>query len=161
MSIDVSVVLPRLQFLHKGAGLVFSADDGFLEGLDDGGDFMLLMSFLGEDDRIGDLRNTLLGGGHSSRLSGGRSGLDVLGLAGTDDGGEVFASCVDIELGRVVVVNDFGVDESRFTHTIGTKKAQIRLKKFADLSVKEYAKLYLTSRVKDGAKLLLFCDICK
>ena len=126
MSIDVSVVLPRLQFLHKCAGFVFSADDGFLEGLDDGRDFMLLMSFLGEDDRIGDLRNTLLGGGHSSRLSGGRSGLDVLGLAGTDDGGEVFASCVDIELGGVVVVNDFGVDESRFTHTIGTKKAPIR-----------------------------------
>ena len=104
MSIDVSVVLPRLQFLHKCAGFVFSADDGFLEGLDDGRDFMLLMSFLGEDDRIGDLQNTLLGGGHSSRLSGGRSGLDVLGLAGTDNGGEVFASCVDIELGGVVVV---------------------------------------------------------
>ena len=43
MSIDVSVVLPRLQFLHKCAGFVFSADDGFLEGLDDGRDFMLLI----------------------------------------------------------------------------------------------------------------------
>lgn len=116
--VDIVVFLPRLQFLHKCAGLVFSVDDGFLEGLDDGGDFMLLMGFLGEDDRIGDLRNTLLGGS--------RSGGDVFGLAGTDDGGEVFASCVDIELGGVVVVNDFGVDESRFTHTIGTKKAQIR-----------------------------------
>ena len=128
LGVDIVVFLPRLQFPYKGAGLVFSVDDGFLEGLDDGGDFMLLMGFLGEDDRIGDLPNTLLGGAVTDflRLSGGRSGGDVLGLAGTDDGGEVFSTCVDIELGRVVVVNDFGVDESRFTHTIGTKKAQIR-----------------------------------
>ena len=54
--VDIVVFLPRLQFPYKGAGLVFSADDGFLEGLDDGGDFMLLMGFLGKDDRIGDLR---------------------------------------------------------------------------------------------------------
>ena len=56
LGVDIVVFLPRLQFLHKCAGLVFSVDDGFLEGLDDGGDFMLLMGFLGEDDRIGDLR---------------------------------------------------------------------------------------------------------
>ena len=56
LGVDIVVFLPRLQFLHKCAGLVFSVDDGFLEGLDDGGDFMLLMGFLGKDDRIGDLR---------------------------------------------------------------------------------------------------------
>ena len=56
VGVDIVVVLPRLQFLHKCAGLVFSADDGFLEGLDDNRDFMLLMGFLGEDDRIGDVR---------------------------------------------------------------------------------------------------------
>lgn len=109
MGVDIVVVLPRLQFLYKGAGFVFSTDDGFLEGLNDGGDFMLLMGFLGEDDRIGDVRIKF---GRNGR----RKRLDVLGLAGTDDGGEVFASCVDIELGGVVVVNDFGVDECRFAH---------------------------------------------
>lgn len=109
MGVDIVVFLPRLQFLYKGAGLVFSADDGFLEGLDDGGDFVFLPGFLGEDDRIGDVRIKF---GRNGRRKRG----DVLGLAGTDDGGEVFASCVDIELGGVVVVNDFGVDESRFTH---------------------------------------------
>ena len=56
LGVDIVVFLPRLQFPYKGAGLVFSADDGFLEGLDDVGDFMLLMGFLGKDDRIGDLR---------------------------------------------------------------------------------------------------------
>ena len=109
MGVDIVVVLPRLQFLYKGAGLVFSADDGFLEGLDDGGDFVFLPGFLGEDDRIRDVRIKF---GRNGR----RNGRDVLGLAGTDDGGEVFSTCVDIELGGVVVVNDFGVDESRFTH---------------------------------------------
>ena len=109
VGVDIVVVLPRLQFLHKCAGLVFSADDGFLEGLDDGRDFMLLMGFLGEDDRIGDVRTKF---GRNGR----RKGLDVLGLACTNDSCEVFASCVDVELGGVVVVNDFGLDESRFTH---------------------------------------------
>ena len=75
MSIDVSVVLPRLQFLHKCAGLIFSADDGFLEGLDDNRDFMLLMGFLREDDRIGDVRIKF---GRNGR----RKGLDVLDLFG-------------------------------------------------------------------------------
>ena len=56
VGVDIVVFLPRLQFLHKCAGLIFSADDGFLEGLDDNRDFMLLIGFLGEDDRIGDVR---------------------------------------------------------------------------------------------------------
>ena len=50
VGIDVGLFLPIVQFLDEGTGFVFSADDGFLEGLDDGGDFMLLMGFLGEDD---------------------------------------------------------------------------------------------------------------
>ena len=59
--------------------------------------------FTGDDVRIEFGRN-------------GRRGRDVLGLACTNDSCEVFASCVDVELGGVVVVNDFGLDESRFTH---------------------------------------------
>ena len=52
MRIYIVVFLPFLQFLHEGAGLVPSADEGFLEGLDDSGDFVFLFGFLGEDDRI-------------------------------------------------------------------------------------------------------------
>ena len=75
LGVDIVVFLPRLQFLYKGAGLVFSVDDGFLEGLDDGGDFMLLMGFLGEDDRIGDVRIKF---GRNGR----RNGSDVLDVFG-------------------------------------------------------------------------------
>lgn len=98
LGVDIVVFLPRLQFLHKCAGLVFSADDGFLEGLYDGGDFMLLMGFLGEDDRIGDVRIKF---GRNGR----RKRLDVLYLLrfGVGVGGVGF---VKIDHSEVVDVID-------------------------------------------------------
>ena len=108
LGVDIVVFLPRLQFLHKCAGLVFSVDDGFLEGLDDGRDFMLLMGFLGEDDRIGDLQNTLLGGAVTDflRLSGGRSGGDVLGKERTYYFRDIRSSPINGDFFVVVIIID-------------------------------------------------------
>ena len=98
VGVDIVVFLPRLQFLHKCAGLVFSADDGFLEGLDDNRDFMLLMGFLGEDDRIGDVRIKFGRNGRRKRLDV----LDVFGF-GVGVGGVGF---VKINHSEVVDVID-------------------------------------------------------
>ncbi len=52
MGIDKAIILPRLQFLHEGAGLVTSALYGLLQSLQDKRFFALVPGFLGEDDRF-------------------------------------------------------------------------------------------------------------
>ena len=52
MRIYIPIILPRLQFLHECAGLVFSTLYGLLQGLDDSIYFAFVLGFLGEDERI-------------------------------------------------------------------------------------------------------------
>ena len=56
VGVDIGLVLPIVQFLHKGTCFVLSAQYGLLQGLDDVRFFVFQFGFLGEDDRIGDVR---------------------------------------------------------------------------------------------------------
>ena len=54
--IDVAFFLPRAQLFNKSTGFVLSSLHGLLEGLNDGRNPAFLFGFLGEDNRIRDVR---------------------------------------------------------------------------------------------------------
>ncbi len=101
VGINVALFLPLVELLDKGAGFVAAAIDRLLQGAQDVLLFALLLGFLGEDDRIGNVRMTF--GRNRRRIFHGRNILTGgFGFAGGFLlGGVVF---VDIDDAKIIDV---------------------------------------------------------
>ena len=96
MGIDVGLVLPVVEFMHKGSDLIVSAVYGLLQGFDDVRFFVFGFGFLGEDDGIGDVRQIV---GRKGRIFGGG---DVFG--GLHGRLSVVDSYVAIVINRTAII---------------------------------------------------------
>lgn len=100
VSIDVGLFLPIVQFMDEGSGFILSTQYGLLQGLDNERFFVFQFGFLGEDDRIGDVRQIV---GRKGRIFGGSDIFCSIGDEGADEVGDRRSRHGDIVMVKIKV----------------------------------------------------------